>query len=165
MDDTLRLIRERLLKAETKASRAEKTWDSAKKELEELQIALRVMRGLAGETNLGSSNTGDRQGAILALLQMGQENSVAPADLFESYKIMEEEQINIDTFRTTIWRMKDKDFHVGNNWWLVKSDSGKYWKEPVTFQTKVRHASPQESTPSGSDATTFSDFDDSEPDF
>ena len=37
-------------------------------------------------------------------------------------------ELSLDTFRTTIWRMKDKEYAVSGDTWTVKNDGGRYWK-------------------------------------
>ena len=141
MDDAIALIQERLTKAEVKAARAEKAWESAKSEVSDLTTALRVMTELSGGDSAAvgqSSSTADRQVAITNLLKVGEEEGRAPADLFEAYREEVGDGINLETFRTTIWRMKDKAVHVGSDVWFVKGANGQYWKIPATYNTKLR---------------------------
>ena len=56
------------------------------------------------------------------------ERAKAPADLFGLYKAIYGEDINIDTFRTTIWRMKDRLYDLHDGSWFVEGESGVYWK-------------------------------------
>lgn len=142
MDDAVRLIRDRLAKAEVRATKAEKAWEAAKNEVGDLQTALRVLLGLTGESpglNAASAPVADRQVQIVRLLRVGEERSQAPAEIFDNYKLFATEDIAIDTFRTTIWRMKDKAFHDGDDLWLIQGENGRYWKVPGTLNTRKRH--------------------------
>lgn len=132
MSDAVSLLRERVEKAEAKVHRAEKSLESARAELADFKTALRVMEDLTGESvpslaaSGGAIEVSTRQARILALLtHMGQ----APADLFAAYKDACGEDINIDTFRTSIWRMKGRAFAESGVTVWVKGDSGLYWKE------------------------------------
>ena len=130
MEDAVALLRDKLAKAEAKVQRHEKSLESARTELSDLQIALRVFENLTGESSSGtqpgpSAAVAERQAEILRLLSVGRKQAHAPAELFASYELVGKESITIDTFRTTIWRMKDREF--GD--WLVRSDDGLYWKE------------------------------------
>jgi hypothetical protein len=143
VEDALNLIRDKLAKAEVKASRAEKAWESARNEVADLQTALRVMSELTGEslaptTATASANVAERQLLIVRLLRAGEANAAAPAEVFDMYKLIAGEDISIDTFRTTIWRMKDIAFNDGPDLWLIKGDNGRYWKEPGTLETRKR---------------------------
>jgi hypothetical protein len=136
MQDAISLLKERLERAEAKASRAEKAWESAKKEAVDLATAYRVMRELSGESSSGTISTGDRQATILDLLRVGEEMGQSPAELFERYRRASAEEISIDTFRTTIWRMKDNAYLEGSGLWVVRGDSGSYWKEPASWNAR-----------------------------
>jgi len=138
MKDALNLLKERLGKAEAKAARAEKAWESAKSEVADLRTAYRVMSGLAGESDSAgvSVSMGERQKTIMGLLQIGEEHGRSPAELFEAYKALSDEEISIDTFRTTIWRMKDVGYPDEWGVWIVKGDSGSYWKEPASMAAR-----------------------------
>lgn len=144
MDDPVSLIKERLAKSEAKEARAEKAWQAAKNETAEFRTALKVMMELTGAAPASApsgsaASIAERQKIIVQLLQVGEEDAQAPADLFESYKLLADEEINIDTFRTTIWRMKDRHYDIGWDTWLVKGATGGYWKLPGTLDTRKRH--------------------------
>ncbi len=134
MTDTINILKERLRKAEAKVSRYEKTLETAKNELSDIKTTLRVLGNIEGES-VGDSQpnkpspVGGRQHDILMLLTVGVEKSQQPADLYESYKLIGSDDINIDTFRTTIWRMKDKTFVMDGDEWTVCSENGRYWKQ------------------------------------
>ncbi len=148
MEDAIALIRDRLVRAEVKAARAEKAWETAKNEVADLQTALRVMTELSGESPssasaASSANVAERQLLIVRILRVGEGNATSPADIFDTYKFIATEEISIDTFRTTIWRMKDNSFSDGLDLWLVKGDNGRYWKEPGTIETRKRYEESQ----------------------
>lgn len=142
MDDTISVLRERLAKAETRAARAEKAWETAKSEVADLTTALRVMMELSGGSapvSSGASATvAERQRLIVELLRPNENEGKSPADLFEAYQILANEEISIDTFRTTLWRMRDRDVRIDDDIWLVKGANGQYWKVPGTFGTSAR---------------------------
>jgi hypothetical protein len=165
MKEALSLIQERLAKAEARASRAEKAWESAKAEVTDLRTALRVMSELSGDSPAASSgtvSTWDRQQAIVALLAPGQEHGKSPADLFEKYKAQSDEDINIDTFRTTIWRMKDHTYTDMFGMWTVKGDSGSYWKVPSSMNAVQHQHAQRVAEPPAVSASDF-EFDDDAP--
>lgn len=143
MEEAVSLLRDRAAKAAIKVQRAEKALDSARTELSDLQTALRVLENLTGGSgNVGphvgpSAAVAERQTEILRLLGVGSKQATAPADLFASYDAVTSEKITIDTFRTTVWRMKDKEFDE----WVVRSDSGLYWKESL-FSAEESAVSP-----------------------
>lgn len=139
MSDALATIRDRLGKAQAKAARAEKAWEAAKAEAQDLQTALRVMSEIMGEPpTIQASSTQNRQILISRLLQVGEENGKSPADIFDEFSAAASENISTDTFRTTIWRMKDNAVSDGQNMWLIKGDNGRYWKLPATWNTTNR---------------------------
>ena len=90
------------------------------------------MDGIAneGDSNTpGTLTTQGRQLDIVQLLGVGREKGKPPADLYASYNLVGAEDITIDTFRTTIWRMKDKVFETAGAVYVVHGDGGVYWKE------------------------------------
>lgn len=134
MNDAVNLLREKMIKAESKLARAEKSLESARTELTDLQTALRVMEGLLGESGAPTSmQTGVpvRQTHILTILGVGLENAKPPVDLFEDYNLVAREEINLETFRTTIWRMADKTFDTPSGQLAVRRNDNGYWKEVV----------------------------------
>ena len=134
MSDPLDLLRDRIAKAEAKLQRHEKAVESTRSEVADLHTTLRVMCSLTeGESTAPlapQASLSARHSLILGLLREGQEGALPPVTIFELYKAIADD-INPDTFRTTIWRMKDKFFTTDG--WLVevKSEDGKYWKESL----------------------------------
>lgn len=136
MTDTLTVIRDKIAKAEAKVERAEKSLETARSDLSDLQTALRVLEDIAGvqkpESGAPSQSEAmaNRQMVILSLLREGSREGQAPADLYPNFKAICGGDISIETFRTSIWRMKDKVFgEQGRSVW-VRGDNGVYWKEP-----------------------------------
>lgn len=147
MDQAISLLKERLAKAEAKESRAEKALESAKNDTERLRTTLEVLLDLQSESG-GESGSGansaamaSRHSTILALLQIGEEAAQAPAEIYQGYRLVGDD-ISIDTFRTTIWRMKDNTFTDMLGSWMVKGDNGKYWREPVSMGARESAAKP-----------------------
>lgn len=134
MVDPLKVIEERIQRLRAKVEKHEKALESARCELSDMETALRVLSGVMGEStpNTGMAtyaSVANRQRDILAFLSEGAENSQAPVGIFNAYKVSAVGDINIDTFRTTIWRMRDKWFDLGGVQWCVRSANGAYWKE------------------------------------
>jgi len=137
MADHLEILREKLKKAEARASRARKTLESAEKEVVDFSTALRVIEGLTAENNGSSVSesaapTADRQNKIAQIVPTGAENSISPVDLFPAYTKASGDGISIDTFRTTIWRMKGKDYQVAGETYTIHGERHGYWKVPVS---------------------------------
>ena len=127
-------IEGRLSKARTKVERCEKALDSARSELSDLETTHRVIKSMSGESGAAKSlssppSVSTRQADILLLLPEGREKSQPPAYIFEGYKLIGDADISLDTFRTTIWRMADGTFPVGDDDYRVFRDGGRYWKE------------------------------------
>lgn len=166
MNEAVALLKERVEKAGLKVARAEKALESAKIELADFQTALRVMEGIAGlqatesSPNPSATMVSDRQALIVQMLGVGEEKGQAPADLFGIYRGQSGEEINIDTFRTTIWRMRGRIYHVQGSSFLVHGDSGHYWKERVidlSSEAEIHemlgdYETPKENEPTSDDA-------------
>jgi hypothetical protein len=132
MSDHLSILKDRLAKAEAKVQRHKKSLESAESELSDLMTAMRVMEEIAngGDSNTaGTPTTIGRQLDIVKLLPVGRKKGASPADLYASYNLYAGENITIDTFRTTLWRMKDKSFEMDSTEFVVHGDAGVYWKE------------------------------------
>lgn len=157
MSDAISMLRERVAKAEAKVQRSQKALESARSELADLHTTLRVMADITGESVLQSASgaiaAGSRQFHILQLLGTGIGRSKAPAEIFEAYNLIGDEDINADTFRTTIWRMKGKRFKVDAETFTVRSDGGHYWKDLVPDH----ETAPGAETPEADDFTGLAD--------
>lgn len=137
MTDHVAILRSKIEKAESKVQRYRKSLESADSELSDLVTALRVIEGIANDTDsngAGTTTTMTRQLDIVRLLGVGRAKGQPPADLYASYCLIGSEDIKIDTFRTTIWRMKDQEFETEGGSYIVYGDSGNYWKEQVEEQ-------------------------------
>jgi hypothetical protein len=133
MIDHIAILKERLAKAESKEIRAAKALESAKNEASDIRTALRVLGEISGESTepsrpSGVTSTGHRQQEIANILGVGPVNGRSPMDLFGAYELMGSDDINLDTFRTTIWRMRDKSYVCDGSEYVVQSDDGRYWK-------------------------------------
>lgn len=165
MNDPIAILKDRAGKAAAKVARAEKALETAKTEYTELQIALRVMAGITGESlptssAIPSAAVAERQKTITGLLKVGEENASAPAEIFEAYKVLASEEISIDTFRTTIWRMKNNPFQTGDDVWFVQGNDGLYWKVPASVDTRKRAAAEQAPVAPPTPVQHYDDFDD-----
>jgi len=141
MTDALDTIRDRLAKAQAKASRAQKTLEAAKAEVHDLQTALRVMTDILGEGAAASApNPVNRQVLIARLLPTGEAGAKSPADVFEEYRKVSDEEIASDTFRTTLWRLKDLPVTDGADIWVIKGEHGRYWKLPASWNTRQKYS-------------------------
>ena len=134
MLDPLSIARDRLAKAESRVQRLEKQLEGARAERDDLQTTVRVMAEITGETAADGpvAEIQGRQKDILRLLPDEPAKGAAPAALYDMYKLICDEDITLDTFRTTTWRMKGNVFvlpHHGR--YLVKANDGKYWKEAI----------------------------------
>lgn len=143
MTDHISMLKGKIERAEAKVQRYQKSLETAENELSDLQTALRVLEGLsnASESNAsGTSTTMGRQLNIVRLLGVGQRNGQSPADLYAAYCRAAAEDITIDTFRTTIWRMKGKVFEIDDTPWEVHAGDGAYWKVDAS------HIEPQQTS-------------------
>jgi hypothetical protein len=133
--DPVMILKERLAKAELKVARHKKALQAAESEMSDLQTALRVFADVMNSGNSArvqeSGSTNERQRVIAGLLGNSREAAQAPADLFATYSLLSSEDINIETFRTTIWRMKDRVYDLDNGQWVIEGENGLYWKRPV----------------------------------
>ena len=137
MTDPMETLKERLKKAEAKASRARKSLENAEKEASDLATTLRVMQGITAESEKSGASespapTADRQLKIAQIIPVGANNSASPVALFPVYTEASGDDINIDTFRTTIWRMKGKDYQVNGEAYTIHGERHGYWKIPVS---------------------------------
>lgn len=132
MTDHVSILRSRIEKAESKVQRYQKSLESANNELSDLFTALRVIEGIENSGDSGGTGTittMGRQLDIVKILGVGRENAQPPVDIYATYSLVCNENIKIDTFRTTIWRMKDQVFEVDGQSYIVYGESGNYWKE------------------------------------
>ncbi len=133
--DPVSILKERLAKAEAKSSRHKKAWEASEIEVADLRTTLRVIVDVMNPDNAAKSNdsasTLERQRSIAMMLGDSKERAKAPADLFSAYNLISGEDINIETFRTTIWRMKDRVYDLHDGRWVIEGENGLYWKRAV----------------------------------
>ena len=135
MSDVMSLLKDRRAKAEGKVSRAIKALELARKELADLQAAERVMAEITGESpdTKGATNSiSDRDKEIAKLLEVGADAAISPVDLYPRYLETTGDTINLDAFRTALWRLQKKSIQGEERLWIVRSDSGKYWREAAS---------------------------------
>lgn len=167
MTDLLSQIQERYAKAVAKVDRAEKALESARSELADLEAAKRVIDSLSAPTvseslkSAVSETMAVRQHNIIGILGEGAQNGVEPKELHAVYALNFDASLSLDTFRTTIWRMKDKPFTVDDVRWTVQNDDGRYWKERERSEADENPFSQYATTNPGGDHSKW-DFDDPE---
>lgn len=138
MNDVMALLKDRRAKAESKLARAVKALELAKKELADLLAAERVMAEITGESPDTKSSAGpisDRDKEIAKLLEIGSEGATSPIDLHPRYVEATGETINLDAFRTALWRLQKKTIQGDERTWVVRSENGKYWREATSSDT------------------------------
>ena len=132
MIDVMSLLKDRRAKAEGKVSRAIKALETARNELADLIAAERVMAEITGESvelkAAGTQGT-DRDREIAKLLNVGADNATSPAELYPVYVEATGDNLNLDAFRTALWRLQKKAVQGSESNWTVKSENGRYWRE------------------------------------
>jgi hypothetical protein len=134
MIDVMALLKDRKAKAESKVARATKALETAKKELLDVLAAERVMADITGESPepKGSGGpTSDRDIEIAKLLCTTKEEALSPVELYPTYTEATGDSINLDAFRTALWRLQKKVIRGSEKSWSVKSENGRYWREPA----------------------------------
>jgi hypothetical protein len=134
MFDVMAALRDRKAKAEAKVLRATKALETAKKELTDVVAAERVMADITGESVEPKVTAGiisDRDREIAKLLPTDKDEALSPAELYPTYTTTSGDTINLDAFRTALWRLQKKVIRGAEKSWCVKSDSGRYWREPA----------------------------------
>ncbi|MEO6717255.1 MAG: hypothetical protein ABIM50_08420 [Novosphingobium sp.] len=127
-------LKDRRAKAEAKVSRASKALESAEKELADVLAAERVVGDITGES-VGSKPSDTpvsaRDVTITKLLSDNQNEAKSPAELYPLYTAQTLDNINLEAFRTAVWRLLKKTIPGEKKVWVVKSQDGRYWREPV----------------------------------
>ena len=136
MDETISLLRDRLARSRVKVEKLEKALELAKTEIADTETTIRVLGGIASEPTGSSSATthssvSARQREILSILPTSADSALSPMVLFESFG-GKTGGINVDTFRTTLWRMKDTEFRHGDAAGTVRATEGRYWLQLAT---------------------------------
>jgi hypothetical protein len=168
--DHILILKERRMKAEARAIRHKKALEVAETEIDEIGIALRLLGEIENQSTTiakadGTATTAGRQLSIVELLGNGPENRQSPIDLFEAYKKAGLDSINIDTFRTTIWRMKGKAYRLADVEWRIEGSDGHYWKKFENLHATFHTPSGSVENAAGDPFVKFSDDDQFGPDF
>lgn len=140
MDDIRSALRDRRLKVEARVNRATKTLELLKKELLDLEAAERVFARITGDSlpphaaEIGGS---DRDKVMTRLLAADPAGARTPAELHPIYVEESGDEINLDAFRTALWRLQKKIVQGDSKNWAIRSEGGRYWREaapddPVT---------------------------------
>lgn len=132
MMEVMVTLRARRSKAESKVARAAKSLELARKELADLIAAERVMADITGESldnGIAVPSASERDQDIAKLLGTSPDNAASPAELYPIYCEGAGEEINLDTFRTALWRLQKKTINDGEDDWTVRSDNGRYWRQ------------------------------------
>lgn len=134
MNDVMALLKDRRAKVEARLARAVKSLEMVRKELADLQAAERVMGEITGESpeSKSSGSISDRDKEIAKLLEIGQDSSISPIDLHPRYVEATGDGINLDAFRTALWRLQKKVIQGDECAWIIRSDSGRYWREEMS---------------------------------
>lgn len=131
--DVMAALKQRRAKIESKVSRAAKALESAKKELDDIIAAERVMANITGESLDPKTSTGptsDRDRDIAKLVGVGIEEAKSPAELYPLYTAEHGDSLNLDAFRTALWRLQKKVVKGSERSWTVHADNGRYWRMP-----------------------------------
>lgn len=134
MIDVVAALKERRLKAEAKVARAEKALESARRELADVAAAERVIAEITGESMPASTNensASERDIAMARLLPADPFAAISPSDLHQVYVEASGDSINLDAFRTALWRLLKKTIKGDEKSWAIKAENGKYWREAV----------------------------------
>lgn len=134
MIDVMAALKDRRAKAEAKVVRAAKALEGAKKELIDVIAAERVVADITGESVDQKSSTApisERDKKIARILNTSKEGALSPAELYPTYTQSTGDNINLDAFRTALWRLQKKVIRGPEKNWNVKSENGRYWREPA----------------------------------
>jgi hypothetical protein len=135
MQDVMSMLKDRRAKAEGKVMRAIKALETAKKELADLLAAERVMADITGESIESKSDgapLSDRDRLIMNLLNGDATQAISPADLYPIYVEATRDSINLEAFRTAVWRLQKKVIRDAGVSWQVRAANGRYWREPIS---------------------------------
>ena len=132
--DVMAALAQRKDKALGKVSRAEKALESANKELADVIAAERVMGEITGtsvESKAVAGAPSERDKIIARLIPAAPSPPMSPAELYPIYVEETGDPIELEAFRTAVWRLKKKTIRGTEKSWVVKAEDGKYWREPV----------------------------------
>jgi hypothetical protein len=134
MMDVMAALKDRKAKAEGRVARATKALESYKKELADVIAAERVMAEITGEsveTKGPTAATSDRDRDIAKLLGTHSDDAKSPAELYPMYVSAHGTDLNLDSFRTALWRLQKKVVQGEEKNWAVRADGGRYWRIAV----------------------------------
>lgn len=143
MDDVLAALRDRRAKAEAKIVRARKVLEIAKKELDDLEAAERVFAAISGESvgvTAPQGSVSERDRVMTKLLATDAMTAQTPAELHQIYLEETGDDINLDAFRTALWRLQKKEIRGMSNTWVVRSEGGRYWRESAESDANENEA-------------------------
>ncbi len=132
MLDVMQALKDRRLKAEGKVARTIKALETAQKELADVIAAERVMADITGESVEQKPSGGaltDRDIEITKLLGVGEPEAKSPIELYPLYAEAHGPGLNLEAFRTALWRLQKKTIPGTEKTWAVRSEGGKYWRE------------------------------------
>jgi hypothetical protein len=132
--DVMAALKDRRAKAEAKVSRASKALETAEKELADVLAAERVFADITGESvgsKLTDAPVSTRDVTITKLLPDNLTEAKSPAELHPLYIEQTLDNINLEAFRTAVWRLLKKTIPGEKKVWVVKSKDGRYWRQPV----------------------------------
>jgi len=138
MIDVMAALKDRRAKAEGRLNRALKALESAKKDLQDVIAAERVMADITGESvepkgDVGAPSSRDIE--IAKLLNTTIDDAKSPAELHPVYLDATGDTLNLEAFRTALWRLQKKVVKGSEKSWAVKSKDGRYWREAVDSDT------------------------------
>jgi len=134
MIDVMAALKEKKAKAVGRVARAEKALESAKKDLADVLAAERVVAELTGVAPESKPNDGppsNRDVTIARLIPADEASALAPAELHPLYLEESGDSLDLEAFRTAVWRLKKKVIRGTEKSWIVKAEGGKYWREPL----------------------------------
>lgn len=138
MQDVMAALKDRRAKAEAKLVRATKALETARKELLDIDAAERVFATITGVSILPQALPGtgsERDKAMTRLLGTSSTEAHSPAELHPIYIAETNDTINLDAFRTALWRLQKKVVTGNEKDWIVRSDGGRYWRESFSKST------------------------------
>lgn len=133
--DVMAALKDRRAKAESKVTRTVKVLESARKELADLIAAERVMAEITGESievKAAGTPVSDRDHEMAKLLKADPLEASSPVDLHPMYVKATGDNINLDAFRTALWRLQKKIIRDVEGCWAIRSEGGRYWREPAS---------------------------------
>jgi hypothetical protein len=130
MADPMPILREKREKAAARLRRAEAAVEAARTEVEELDIALRVLvkNGLGAELEIDGQQSGADasgqlnigQAEVLKAVPFGKDRAASPKAVHEAM-FRRGIGMSADYVRTTLWRL-------ANNKGLLATENGLYWR-------------------------------------